>query len=115
MAMLFGLSSLSTLPAPPGELSYYDVHLAAYAGLAVVTIRALAKGRLRNVSWRVAFGAIAIASLYGVTDEFHQLFVPGREFDVLDLVADAIGSMVGAGGVGAWSIIRRRSETHDVL
>ena len=59
--------------------------------------------------------AIAIASLYGVTDEYHQLFVPGREFDVLDLVADTIGSIVGTAAVGAWSIIRHRFETHDVL
>ena len=115
MAMLFGLSSLSTLPTPPGQVSYYHVHLAAYAGLAAVTARALAKGRLRNVSWRVLGGAIAIASLYGVTDEYHQLFVPGREFDVLDLVADTIGSIVGTAAVGAWSIIRHRFETHDVL
>ena len=107
MAMLFGLSSLSKLPTPPGDLSYYHVHIAAYAGLGALTARAAAKG-MRDVSWRAVAAAIAIASLYGVSDEYHQLFVPGRDFDVLDLVADAIGSVVGAFAVRAWSILRRR-------
>ena len=115
MAVLFGLSSLSTIPSPPGQFTYYDVHLVAYAGLASVTARALARGRLRNVTWRVVCGAVAISSLYGVTDEYHQLFVPGRSFDVLDMLADALGSIVGASAVGAWSILRRRTETRDVL
>ena len=107
MAMLFTLSSFSTLPSPPGGFSFYDVHIAAYAGLAVLTVRALAKG-LRNVTWGAALGAIIISTLYGVSDEYHQLFVPGRTFESLDIAADAIGSVVGAAGAGAWSIIKRR-------
>jgi VanZ family protein len=107
MAMLFGFSSLSTLPSPPGDFSFYDVHLAAYAGLAIVTTRATANG-VRDVSWRAVVAAIVISSLYGVSDEYHQRFVPGRSFDVFDMLADTIGSIVGASAVGAWSIIRHR-------
>ena len=71
------------------------MHVAAYAGLGVLTARALAKG-LRDVSRGArCCGAIVISSLYGVSDEYHQLFVPGRTFDVLDMLADAIGSVVG--------------------
>ena len=106
MAMLFVFSSFSTLPSPPGDLSAYDVHIAAYAGLGALTARATGKG-LRDVSWRAVVAAIVIASLYGVTDEYHQRFVPGRSFDVLDMVADTIGSVVGASAVGAWSRIRK--------
>jgi VanZ family protein len=107
MAMIFTLSSFSTLPTPPGPFSFYDAHVAAYAGLAVVTTRALASG-LRDVSWPAVVGAIVISTLYGVSDEYHQLFVPGRTFEYLDIAADAIGSTAGAAGAGAWSIIRRR-------
>ena len=107
MAMLFGFSSLSTLPSPPADFSFYDVHVAAYAGLGAVTARATGKG-LRDVSWRAVLAAVVISSLYGVSDEYHQLFVPGRTFEVLDMIADTIGSVVGASAVGAWSIIRRR-------
>jgi len=106
MAMLFGFSSLSTLPSPPEAFSFYDVHIAAYAGLGALTARATAKG-LRHVSWRAVVCAVLISSLYGVTDEYHQLFVPGRSFDVLDMLADFIGSVVGAGAVGVWGRIRK--------
>lgn len=37
---------------------------------------------------RFALWFSAIASL---CDQFHKLFVPGREFDILDLVFDALG------------------------
>ena len=108
MAMIFVLSSFSTLPSPPGGLSDYHAHFIAYLGLAVVTARALGKG-LRGVGRRAAIGAIVISTLYGLSDECHQLFVPGRTFDLLDLAADAVGSAAGACGASAWSIIRRRS------
>jgi VanZ family protein len=107
MAMLFGFSSLHTLPSLPAGFSFYDAHVAAYVGLAALTARATGRG-LRDVSLRAVITAILISSLYGVSDEYHQMFVPGRTFDVLDLLADAIGSVAGASAVGAWSIIRRR-------
>jgi VanZ family protein len=40
-------------------------------------------------------GTIA-ASAYGVSDEFHQSFVAGRDSEVLDWVADTVGAAVGA-------------------
>jgi VanZ family protein len=107
MAMIFGLSSLSKPPQPPG-VSFYAVHVIVYMGLGALTARAAGTG-LTNVNWRAVVIATLISSLYGVSDEYHQLFVPGRSFDVFDIVADAIGSLVGASAVGAWSIIRRRS------
>jgi VanZ family protein len=41
-------------------------------------------------SWGNWLGIVAVASL----DEFHQIFVPGRSADVLDVVADAIGAAI---------------------
>lgn len=41
--------------------------------------------------------AILIASAYGVTDEFHQYFVPGRMTDPIDWFVDTIGASLGAG------------------
>ena len=101
MAMLFWFSSLPTLPTAPGQLSFYDVHVAAYCGLALLTAARSPPASCRRVTWRVVAGAaVMIATLYGVTDEYHQLFVPGRTFDVLDMAADAIGSIAGASAVG---------------
>ena len=50
----------------------------------------------------------AIADLsvvYAATDEAHQMFVPGRTADVLDLLADAGGAIVGTAACWAWGII----------
>ena len=41
--------------------------------------------------------AIVCGSFYGVTDEFHQLFVPGRMCDPLDWLVDTAGSGLGSG------------------
>lgn len=35
---------------------------------------------------------IAIASIYAVSDEIHQYFVPGRSADLSDVLADVIGA-----------------------
>lgn len=40
--------------------------------------------------------AVVLASLYGVTDEFHQLFVDGRMCDPLDWLTDTAGAALGA-------------------
>ncbi|AEV15469.1 MAG: VanZ family protein [Thermus sp.] len=49
--------------------------------------------------WRAAFLG---AFLYGVGDEWHQSFIPGREAFGWDLVADALGAWVGARWGGRW-------------
>jgi VanZ family protein len=41
----------------------------------------------------------------GTLDEFHQYFVPGRQSDVLDLLADAVGIALG---VLAFIVIARK-------
>lgn len=46
---------------------------------------------------RACLIAIACASAYGITDEFHQLFVPGRVCDPIDWVVDTLGGSLGAG------------------
>jgi VanZ family protein len=109
MALIFLLSSMTGLPAPPGRLGDKSAHLLEYAGLALLTLRALAMGRLGDVRLPAAIGAVAIALAYGLTDEIHQLFVAGRQFDVRDLAADAIGAGIAAAAVWTWGIIRRSS------
>jgi VanZ family protein len=48
--------------------------------------------------------AIVLAIAYGVSDEFHQRFVPGRSSDVYDVLADAEGAAAAA--LGAWAILK---------
>ncbi len=45
-------------------------------------------------SFRQIALATLIASLYGISDELHQSFVPGRNPDVLDWLADTTGALL---------------------
>ncbi len=38
--------------------------------------------------------AVGLTAMYGVFDEWHQAFVPGRSPDAWDVVADTIGALV---------------------
>ena len=51
--------------------------------------------------------AALLATLYGASDELHQLLVPGRQADLLDLLADGVGSALGALSV-AFAVRRGR-------
>ncbi len=82
-------------------------HGLAYAGLAALLVRAMAGGHWRGMTTRRTMVAVALAIVYGVSDEWHQSFVPERSADAADVLADAIGASVGGAVVFAWGIIRR--------
>jgi len=44
---------------------------------------------------RANFQSIILGVLYGLTDEIHQYFVPGRTSSLADLGADALGILLG--------------------
>ncbi|MDQ3263027.1 MAG: VanZ family protein [Myxococcota bacterium] len=102
-ALIFALSSRSSLPGP-GVVGLDKVaHAVAYATLAWLTARGLFGYRVERLTAAV-LGAL-LATLYGVSDEWHQSFVPGRMTDPADLVADALGASVAA---FAWFRFRHR-------
>ena len=99
----------SSIPDPPVPSNVPDVslHAPAYFGLTLLLIRALAGGRPAGVTAGTLALAWLIAVAYGVSDEWHQSFVPNRHSELRDLVADALGALAAATAVGAWVIIRR--------
>jgi hypothetical protein len=111
MALIFAASSIPNLGQLPGGISDKSGHSIGYALLAGLFLRAFARGRLRDVTWRGASAAIIVATLYGVSDEFHQVFVPGRTADRYDVLADCIGATLGvavgwlAAALGRWGIL----------
>jgi VanZ family protein len=72
------------------------LHAVEYAVLGALCYRAFRWGLNGQVAARALIIAIVAASLYGVTDEVHQLFVPFRESSWLDWLADTIGAVIGA-------------------
>jgi VanZ family protein len=106
--LIFYFSSIPQLVTPPGPFSDKHFHGGSYALLAALLVRALASGRVSGITGRVALGAFLLATLYGATDEFHQMFVDGRTASFADLAADAVGAAAAAGLLLAWAIIRRQ-------
>ena len=95
LLVIFAASSIPNLKTLPGNMSDKSGHSIGYGLLGGLLLRALSGGRVRGVTWPGAIAAIALATLYGVTDEFHQLFVPGRSADRYDVLADCIGATLG--------------------
>ncbi|MCK4648089.1 VanZ family protein [bacterium] len=87
--LIFTISSFP-LPPPKVEIPFVDkfIHLIEYGILGFLFYRALKVSRLAK---QVFVLAIIFSILYALSDEIHQYFVPGREFDLWDLAADSLG------------------------
>ncbi|AEF84973.1 VanZ family protein [Treponema primitia ZAS-2] len=94
---IFFLSSQSILPSPKGLLGFDKLqHLIAYLVLAGTIVPWFPREQWQSHRLRTLLLATFISSLYGISDEIHQYFVPGRDCNVWDWVADTIGSFLGA-------------------
>jgi VanZ family protein len=107
-AIIFALSAqphpLAFLP-PEWLVQDKLLHTLEYAALGALLVPGF---RLAGMSpWGALLAAIAVASLYGATDEVHQSFVPGRSADVLDWVADTLGASAGAAAATVVLALRR--------
>lgn len=73
----------------PKMTSFNWGHFVAYFALALCIYAGLGS------KWNHLRGKVLIVILcilYGVTDEFHQMFIPGRHPDLLDVRNDGIGA-----------------------
>ncbi|MCF6290472.1 MAG: VanZ family protein [Desulfobacterales bacterium] len=113
MAGIFFLSHLpgKELPLPPVFGIDKLLHAGVYAVLAWTIFFALHphQGGGRP-SWRLCLLVVALTVLYGISDEFHQSFVPGRFPSGWDVVADGAGGLLAA---WLWLSGDRRQETGD--
>lgn len=94
MGVIFELSSKSDLGAA-GRVPDWIGHGGAWLILCGLLCRGLAGG-LRPISRAAALLAVGLATAYGIADEYHQSFVPGREASAADVVKDLGGATLGA-------------------
>ena len=91
------LSSQSILPQPKGILGWDKLqHLAAFATLAVAVGLWASPAFWKRRSVLSLLLAAIISSAYGAVDELHQYFVPGRDCNFWDWLADTLGAFFGA-------------------
>jgi VanZ family protein len=95
MAIIFAFSSTSTLPQAASELLDLLIkklaHFSEFAVLAVLVHRALRPGG--HITRAGGIAAVAFAATYAITDELHQILVPGRHPSPLDVGIDALGAI----------------------
>ena len=95
--LIYWLSDQSTLPAP--ELFQHQdkvIHAGAYFIMAVFALRAF-RHLLPSLPILILI-SLVFCSVYGMLDEWHQAFVPGRMSDVNDWLADTAGALIFLGG-----------------
>jgi len=113
MAVIFAASSVPDVTAIPGGVSDTLAHRSVFAVLGALFLRALAGGSWRGVTWRAVLASVASSLAYGVFDEWHQSFVPGRSSELRDVVSDLTGAAAAGAGAWAWSIIRHFSRSRE--
>ena len=95
-SFIYWLSNQPSLPTPmlfPHQDKFF--HAGAYFVMAVFALRAF---RYYTTSLPKLFiSSLIFCSLYGMSDEWHQSFVPGRMSDVADWVADTAGVVLFLG------------------
>lgn len=95
-AVLFIQSSFpSPESAPDWPGSDKLLHAAAYAVLGALFFRAYRTSNPKGLVRNAVRISILFAACYGISDEVHQYFVPARNADWLDAIADMAGSVAG--------------------
>ena len=103
LAGLIVIASSRSAVAGPSVRNFDKVaHFSVYGLLATLVVRALMGTR--------AFWAIVIVSAFGVSDEFHQYFTPGRSMEFMDWVADTLGATLAVGLYTYWAWYRKLLE-----
>ncbi len=108
MALIFLVSSVEVHAPALQHFPLRDkgIHFLEYAVLGWLCAAASSRTWPSAASWRTASFAVLVAALWGISDEIHQAFVPGRSPELADAFADALGASAGTVG---WHWFSNRS------
>ena len=94
MAVIFTLSAQPDLSADlPFSGGDKAAHAVIYLGLALLVFRSTIKSPLAGYRWPY-IQVFCLTALFGISDEYHQHFVPGRTMDKFDWFADVLGVVI---------------------
>ncbi len=97
--VIFALSSHPVL-APPVFFPAVDkfIHAIEYAVLGSLWTRAISQSWKALPVSRVLLSAVLFTTFYGISDEWHQAYVPGRTPEIADVLANMAGGILGSLG-----------------
>ena len=93
--VIITLSSIPNLNPPPIKILAADklAHFVEYGIFAFLAFRSFSRiGRLSSPR-RAFFFAAMFVCIFAVFDEYYQRFVPGRHFDIYDILTDLGGAL----------------------
>jgi VanZ family protein/glutaredoxin len=93
------LFSSMTRPPVAEAVSDLVLHAIEFTLLAILLIQALGRGLFQRHSGRHLAITAAFGVCYGVADEIHQYFTPGRHSSVMDAVVDAAATLATVGAI----------------
>lgn len=95
--LIFIISSLSLNEVPSLKIGLLDklVHFGEYTIYGLLLMLAFATAKSNKIVRYSISLSLCVGILFGLLDEIHQYFVPGRTCSVLDLLADVIGVWFG--------------------
>ena len=109
MGMIFYLSH------QPGDFSYLPkligidklLHVIAYGSLAATLLYGLDPMTKSSSRALTAVGVVFFCILFGISDEYHQSFIPGRSVSAWDVAADGLGAFLVVAWWLKWSTSTR--------
>jgi VanZ family protein len=110
-ALLIYLQSAKPTPEQIPSLPLIDklLHFVAYGIMGILFYRAYQTLRFKDNLAMMMLLSVVSASVYGISDELHQHFVPFREADFMDVIADTLGALCGV-ALYQWRAISRRDR-----
>ena len=97
--LIFIVSSITTFPDSTPSFFGFDklVHFCEYYLFGFLGYRWVSAMETPFLKSRAIWITIILGTLYGLSDEWHQAFVPGREASLWDALFDSLGVLTAAG------------------
>jgi len=93
---VIALSSIPHLKPPPIRLLATDklIHFIEYGVFAWLAFRSFSNVRTLSGVNRATLVSALFICVFAVFDEYYQRFIPGRFFDVYDILTDVCGALL---------------------
>jgi len=105
--LIFILSASPSISPPPGFVLEDKIyHFIEYGIFSLLLFLAFYHSRKEFLRRNVFLLSYIVGMTYGLSDEIHQKFVPGRSCEFLDFVADCLGIVLVQ--IGIWFYLKKK-------